>query len=373
EGNFALRSADITASQMSILTLAYQVYSPDSVSFLIKSATLEGNGLINFIMDGQEKGSWSGEFDWTRVSYPVTTGKHTLIWMFIKFAESDDLEDCAWIDLITLPQVQTTTGWAGFDQDICDVPEIQLSGMATNYNSVLWSTQGSGSFDDPQVLNAVYSPSNDDISNGHFTLTLTVEGAGGTTVTDDQTLTILKSPEAAEILWTQDTVYTVLTTSSALTGGTAVYATDYNWTLSPETAGNITSNGQSATIGWNTLYSGEATIGYQGLNMCEAGITTEKTVFVTNATSISELNDFKKLVIYPNPTQGSFYLSLELKEASAIQLTLLDGVGRNVWHQSITETASLQMQCQPGKLPPGIYQLIIVTEQQRLVRKVVVK
>ena len=373
EGNFALRSADITASQMSILTLAYQVYSPDSVSFLIKSATLEGNGLINFIMDGQEKGSWSGEFDWTRVSYPVTTGKHTLIWMFIKFAESDDLEDCAWIDLITLPQVQTTTGWAGFDQDICDVPEIQLSGMATNYNSVLWSTQGSGSFDDPQVLNAVYSPSNDDISNGKFTLTLTVEGAGGTTVTDDQTLTILKSPEAAEILWTQDTVYTVLTTSSALTGGTAVYATDYNWTLSPETAGNITSNGQSATIVWNTLYSGEAAIGYQGFNMCEAGITTEKTVFVTNATSISELNDFKKLIIYPNPTQGSFYLSLELKEASAIQLTLLDGVGRTVWHQSITETATLQMQCQPGKLPPGIYQLIIVTEQQRLVRKVVVR
>ena len=372
EDNFSMRSGDIQESQVSVLTLGYKVTTADSISFHVKTATVVGNGELIFLVDNQEKGRWSGDEDWTRVSFPISSGNHTLIWMFIKYDVSNELEDCAWIDLVTLPQKDAITGWAGFDTEICEVPEILLNGMATNYETVLWTTNGSGSFNNDQILDPVYTPSETDFSNGQFTLTLTVEGSGSTTMSDDQTFFVQQSPAAAEILFNQDTVYTVLTPSTDLSGELSNFATEYIWALTPETSGNITANGQMATIDWNTLYSGEATIGYRGSNICAEGEITEKVVFVSNATAIEEMSSDKHLVIYPNPNEGSFYVNMELQKLSAIKLALVDGTGRVVWTKSVSPTNHLQMHCEPGKLQPGVYQLILTTENHRMVKKVVV-
>ncbi|MBN3034729.1 MAG: T9SS type A sorting domain-containing protein [Bacteroidales bacterium] len=84
----------------------------------------------------------------------------------------------------------STTAFAGDDAVICEGSDYQCMGTATNYNSVEWSTSGTGTFDNTAILEPLYTPSTDDILNGSVTLTLTAIGAS-VTVNDDMDLTII--------------------------------------------------------------------------------------------------------------------------------------------------------------------------------------
>lgn len=65
------------------------------------------------------------------------------------------------------------TSDAGADATICEDATYTLTGAATNYQSVLWTTSGDGTFDDPTLLSAIYTPGLNDITNGSANLTLT--------------------------------------------------------------------------------------------------------------------------------------------------------------------------------------------------------
>jgi len=86
--------------------------------------------------------------------------------------------------------------FAGADATICDGGSYQLSDATQNNTvSVLWITSGTGTFDDPALLNPVYTPGAEDILNGSVTLTITGEAAPPCdNVSDDVIITI--SPQA---------------------------------------------------------------------------------------------------------------------------------------------------------------------------------
>ena len=66
---------------------------------------------------------------------------------------------------------------AGQDQTICANSVAQLNGSVSGgVTTGIWSTSGSGTFSDPEDLNATYTPSYADIQNGQVTLTLTSTG-----------------------------------------------------------------------------------------------------------------------------------------------------------------------------------------------------
>lgn len=66
---------------------------------------------------------------------------------------------------------------AGPDQTICYGSTLALTqATAANHTSVLWSTPGDGTFDDPTILNPVYTPGTSDLLNGVVMLMLTVTG-----------------------------------------------------------------------------------------------------------------------------------------------------------------------------------------------------
>ena len=52
----------------------------------------------------------------------------------------------------------------------------QLNASALNYQSIQWTSSGTGSFDIDNILNPVYEFSTQDFDNGSVTLTITVEG-----------------------------------------------------------------------------------------------------------------------------------------------------------------------------------------------------
>ena len=89
------------------------------------------------------------------------------------------------------------TASAGADNSVCGSNTIALSGSATNYSTVSWSTSGNGTFSNSGILNPVYTPGSADISAGSVTLTLTANGLGSCSpASDDMMLTIYPQPLA---------------------------------------------------------------------------------------------------------------------------------------------------------------------------------
>lgn len=65
----------------------------------------------------------------------------------------------------------------------------------TNYFSIEWTTSGTGTFNDPNALNPVYTPSQEDITAGSAILTLTATGNAPCGATEQSmTLTIIQTP-----------------------------------------------------------------------------------------------------------------------------------------------------------------------------------
>jgi hypothetical protein len=74
---------------------------------------------------------------------------------------------------MTLTLVSGPTADAGDDFAICSNTTAALAGAATNYESVMWTTSGDGTFNNSGILNPVYTPGNMDIMAGDVELTLT--------------------------------------------------------------------------------------------------------------------------------------------------------------------------------------------------------
>ncbi|MDD3875833.1 MAG: gliding motility-associated C-terminal domain-containing protein [Bacteroidales bacterium] len=78
---------------------------------------------------------------------------------------------------------------------ICTGNSYQTSVSAANYALVSWSTSGTGQFNNINILNPVYTPSNNDIISGEVTLSITASGNNTCRdVTENITLTILPLP-----------------------------------------------------------------------------------------------------------------------------------------------------------------------------------
>ncbi len=79
-----------------------------------------------------------------------------------------NVSDTMFVEINELPFAD-----AGSDTIICEGNNIPLFGLAQNYDNILWSSLGDGEFDDASLLNAIYTPGDNDINNLSVTLTLT--------------------------------------------------------------------------------------------------------------------------------------------------------------------------------------------------------
>jgi len=73
------------------------------MSFYRKVSSEDGYDFLRFYIDGVEKGRWSGELDWQKVSYSVGEGTHTFTWTYLKDESESRGYDSAWIDDVEFP------------------------------------------------------------------------------------------------------------------------------------------------------------------------------------------------------------------------------------------------------------------------------
>ncbi|MBQ8761575.1 MAG: choice-of-anchor J domain-containing protein [Bacteroidales bacterium] len=118
EGSYAIKSscAGVTSGESSIEATVEVPYD-GMVSFYHKVSSESGWDMAYFYIDGELKGSYSGEMDWKQVQFPVSAGTHTYKWMYLKDSSYDNGEDTYYVDNIVFYQEipPFEGGWLYYD------------------------------------------------------------------------------------------------------------------------------------------------------------------------------------------------------------------------------------------------------------------
>ena len=101
-GTYSVQAGSINNDENSTLALTLDCIS-GNISFYYKVSSEQNLNYLKFYVDGVEQDKWSGEQDWTQVSFPVTKGPRTFEWTYSKNGSASIGDDTAWIDDIVFP------------------------------------------------------------------------------------------------------------------------------------------------------------------------------------------------------------------------------------------------------------------------------
>ncbi|UEG55079.1 PKD domain-containing protein [Mucilaginibacter daejeonensis] len=168
------------------------------------------------------------------------------------------------IQHITFKEAPTLT--AGPDQTVCAADLVQLNSSVNGvYNTLTWSTTGTGSFNNKNALNPVYTPSAADRAAGQVKLVVTITTSlpgDCQTISDEVTVKINPSNTV-----TTANAKTICTGSAVnYTPESTVAGSTYNWVVSlssPSAAGFATSgSGPINDVITNSSTTSNATVIY---------------------------------------------------------------------------------------------------------------
>jgi PKD repeat protein len=267
QGSFCIKSGILESAQNNHLSIEYEVFGADSLSFWYKVSSEAGYDFLTFYIDDVVTDSWSGEIDWTRVSFIVTTGIHTFKWEYSKDESLSSGEDCCWVDFIVFPVAVYEAAFGSNETEICAGESVSFYDQSPA-NTVSWDwvfeggTPGTSTLQNPVVE---YQ------SSGIYDVSLTVSnGSENNTLLLENYITVTTIPQIAPTptgpeMVCATTEYSIYNTTG-LSGITV-----YEWLLDPVTAGSITGLGVNATVSWTIGFLGDATLKVAGENNCGTG------------------------------------------------------------------------------------------------------
>lgn len=158
DGTYSMKSGDIGDDQTSVMQASLNITSAGNISFYKKVSSESGYDFLKFYIDGTEKGSWSGNVDWSQESYPVTSGVHTFKWEYSKDSGVSNGSDCAWVDYIEFPEYQllenyTVTGTVEEDATGNPINGATISIVGTSYTGL---TGVDGTYSIANVIEGTY-------------------------------------------------------------------------------------------------------------------------------------------------------------------------------------------------------------------------
>jgi len=374
EGDFSAKSGLITDGQSTELLIEVDVMIADTVFFIYKTSSQMDDDFLKFYIDNSLKGEWSGiGAGWIEFSAYISTGIHTLKWVYEKDGSGFAGNDCAWLDNIIFPPLMTLTCYAGADGYACNGDDFQCLGQATDWVSVFWTTDGDGTFDDPNILQPVYTPGNDDIAMEHVQLTIMAEDAAGSSVDDVMNLSVFDTPGMATTPEGPDQVNVFVTPSSEYSTEPLPHVEYYEWQVEPIEAGTFSGIGTVGTINWNTSFSGTATITVRGMNNCGEGLFSEGLdVIIDNSVSIVEPSSEEGLQVYPNPNTGNFNI-LAMEEMHNSTINVFNVIGEKVFTLNTNMAAGEVQNIELGNSPKGLYILSVEAEHFTYTEKLIKK
>jgi hypothetical protein len=372
-GLFCAKSGMIGDNQSSSISLQLDINAVFSVSISFYKMISSGFGdKLQFLIDGIVVDDWSGLTAYSQETYTVTAGLHTFEWKYIKDASGSSGDDCAWIDYIYFPPLSDPEVFAGDDASVCEGIDYTLSGQAVNYSYLEWTTSGSGTFDDPAILNPVYTPSQADYESGAVALTLTIH-TSTQTISDEMVLNFDPLPEIPATPVGPTYVDLYYTSTSEYTSDGSAYAVAYNWKLEPDFAGNLLRDGTSCMVNWNNGYVGVATISLNGYNDCGDGLFSQiLEITVDNTVGLAEQE--MNVLIMPNPNNGLFKVTINSAQEEQISIRIINLLGNKVFeNEPIIAGQNFSQQFDLTNLNKGIYLMFIKGNDYKLIKKIIIK
>ncbi|HIE15699.1 MAG TPA: PKD domain-containing protein, partial [Bacteroidales bacterium] len=167
--------------------------------------TSSSTQLFGYVSGGTSTGQWttmgSGSFSPNdtdlNASYIFSSADSAAGTVQIILTSTNNGNCLAESDTMTITFGNTTFAYAGADQTVCaNNLNVQLNGLVSGGTSTgVWSTTGTGTFSDPNNLNAVYTCSTGDSATGSIDLILTTTNNGGCTAgIDTMNITIVPVP-----------------------------------------------------------------------------------------------------------------------------------------------------------------------------------
>jgi hypothetical protein len=103
EGDYCMQSGDIGNNQVTTLKTTMTILEAGNIEFSYRTDSESGFDFLIFNINGNTLGQWSGESDWTEVSFPVNPGNVTFRWRYDKDDVVSSGLDACWIDNIIFP------------------------------------------------------------------------------------------------------------------------------------------------------------------------------------------------------------------------------------------------------------------------------
>lgn len=272
EGTYCAKSGTITNSQSTSLSLDYNVYVTDTLSFWFKVSSETGYDYLRFKVDGAEYDSWSGEQPWQIAEFVINAGTHTFEWSYTKDGSVSLGQDAAWIDYITFPPEEIIADFTADTNVICTGDVVffydQSVGPITTW---YWVFEG-----------AIPSTSNEQnpivgyLNPGTYGVYLEVsDGVESSNIFISDFMHVGQVPQTANppqgisflcASWGNSTYNT-----NAVTG-----VSSYNWMITPDSAGTISGNGSTnVTVVWEPDFLGVAQLQVAGVNYCGTGVFSD--------------------------------------------------------------------------------------------------
>ncbi len=282
----------------------------------------------------------------------------------------DDVSDDMTLTINKTPIVET-----GNSLVVCAGNTAEIAGLYENYESLFWTTDGDGIFDNATLPFPVYTPGATDIANGSVMLHVeAMAWAPCENVTSDLEITINDVPVAPAMPAGPETVFINEIETSEYTVAETPEAVSYAWEISPAEAGTIMGETTTATATWNIDYQGEAFIAVSALNDC--GTSERSESFVTMVDNNVGINEALALNvgIYPNPTNGNFSLEINMKSDKGLRIRLINTVGTEVYkEENVLVNGSLTREFDFSNLEEGIYLMIIENDFTNVIKKVIIE
>jgi hypothetical protein len=102
-GTYSAQAGRIENNGSTIMRAVIDDCISGNITFYRKVSSESNFDYLIFYIDGHEKGKWSGEENWAKVSFPVTAGKRIFEWVYTKDSSTSEGYDTAWIDDIVFP------------------------------------------------------------------------------------------------------------------------------------------------------------------------------------------------------------------------------------------------------------------------------
>lgn len=373
EGEYSSASGNISNNETSSLIIDVEVEMYDEISFYYKVSSETNRDKLQFYINNSLKGEWSGEKDWTLTSFPITSGSHTLKWIFTKDGMLSYGDDCAWIDNIIFPSMPLLNAFAGQDNYTCNEMDFQCEGIAKNFSILEWTTSGDGSFDNPTIQQPSYTPGQEDINNGEVILTFEAFDEEGNSDIDHMILSITDIPLQPEQAEGPVVVNTYETPESHYSTNPESFIDYYEWYLEPEEAGEIFGSSNNSTVVWNNDFTGVASVSVAAINNCGISEISEILEVSINEYVGTETVEAENWLIYPNPANNLLSVELNNFKKREVTFKLLDITGSVMiskvfsTYNSSTHTMNIE------HLKSGLYFVVVETNDSKNVQKLMIK